>query len=360
MLPFSRYGTLLATAEAFIRSSVAGYFAEELSAILHVGAQDVLRHLVQQNRIARELISGLFLYTSTDPATWQRQRLTRRSNQSVPTVVDATRLEVSPDEMKAAIILFYSLLDEQQRRLYAGLESMRLGHGGDSVLAEFLASIRTPSPAAAASCWIRMSRSAGSGSPAPDVKRWKKNARGNRSHRNPAGTRHRRRSHHRHSMDPQDACRIAELLRQLDIEISANTVARLLHDMDFSLRVNRKAMATDASPDRDQQFRYISSLRTRFERQGLPIISVDTKKRELVGNFRNNGVKWCRAPVRVNDHDFRSDAIGVAIPYGIYDLLANRGSVFVGVSHDTEPRPPRNSERVLKLTIYKTHPGTKH
>jgi hypothetical protein len=105
--------------------------------------------------------------------------------------------------------------------------------------------------------------------------------------------------------------------------------------MDFSLRVNRKAIATDSSPDRDQQFRYISSLRTRFERQGLPIISVDTKKRELVGNFKNHGVKWDRIPVRVNDHDFRSDAIGVAIPYGIYDLLANRGSVFVGVSHDT-------------------------
>ena len=128
---------------------------------------------------------------------------------------------------------------------------------------------------------------------------------------------------------------IAELLRQLDIQISANTVARLLHDMDFSLRVNRKAIATDSSPDRDQQFRYFSSLRTRFEHQGLPIISVDTKKRELVGNFKNPGVKWDRAPVRVNDHDFRSDAIGVAIPYGIYDLLANRGSVFVGVSHDT-------------------------
>ena len=135
---FSRHGTLLATAQAFIRNSVAGYFAEELSEILHVGAQDVLRQLVQQNRIARELISGLFLYTSIDPAPRQRQRLTRRSNQSVPTVVDASRLELSPDEMKAAIILFYSLLDEQQRRLYAGLESMKLGHGGDSVLAEFL------------------------------------------------------------------------------------------------------------------------------------------------------------------------------------------------------------------------------
>jgi hypothetical protein len=88
---FSRHGTLLATAQAFIRNSVAGYFAEELSEILHVGAQDVLRQLVQQNRIARELISGLFLYTSIDPATRQRQRLTRRSNQSVPTVADASR-----------------------------------------------------------------------------------------------------------------------------------------------------------------------------------------------------------------------------------------------------------------------------
>src|SRR6202451_1599537 len=127
---------------------------------------------------------------------------------------------------------------------------------------------------------------------------------------------------------------IAELLRQLDIEISANTVARLLRNMDFSLRVNRKAIATDSSPNRDQQFRYISSLRTRFERQGLPMISVDTKKRELVGNFKNNGVKWDRTPVSVNDHDFRSDAIGVAIPYGIYDLLANRSSVFVSVSYD--------------------------
>jgi hypothetical protein len=135
---FSCYGTLRATAEAFIRNSAAGYFAEELSEILHVGAQDVLRQLAQQNRIARELVSGLFLYTAIDSATRRRQRLIRRSSRSIPTVADASRLEVPPDEMKAAIILFYSLLDEQQRRLYASLESMKLGHGGDSVLAEFL------------------------------------------------------------------------------------------------------------------------------------------------------------------------------------------------------------------------------
>jgi len=105
--------------------------------------------------------------------------------------------------------------------------------------------------------------------------------------------------------------------------------------MNFSLRANRKNLASNASPFRDQQFQYISSLRHRFQRHGLPMISVDTKKRELVGNFKNPGAKWDRSPVPVNDHDFRSDSTGVAIPYGIYDLLANRGSVFLGVSHDT-------------------------
>src|SRR5258708_16753488 len=65
------------------------------------------------------------------------------------------------------------------------------------------------------------------------------------------------------------------------------------------------------------------------------MISVDTKQRDLLGNFKNAGAKWDRSPVLVNDHDFRSDSTGVAIPYGIYDLLANRGSVFLGISHDT-------------------------
>ena len=129
--------------------------------------------------------------------------------------------------------------------------------------------------------------------------------------------------------------KIAQLMRQLDIKISANTVARLLRDMRFSLRANRKSIATSSSPDRNRQFEYIASLRKRFKRQCLPIISVDSKKRELIGNFKNNGAKWDLAPVDVNDHDFRSDAIGVALPFGIYDVAANLGAVFVGVSHDT-------------------------
>ena len=124
-------------------------------------------------------------------------------------------------------------------------------------------------------------------------------------------------------------------MRQLGIDISASTVARLLHDMRFSLRANRKSIATHSSPDRNQQFEYIASLKNRFKRQHLPIVSVDSKKREMVGNFKNNGSKWDLAPVEVNDHDFLSDATGVALPFGVYDVTANRGAVIVGVSHDT-------------------------
>lgn len=129
--------------------------------------------------------------------------------------------------------------------------------------------------------------------------------------------------------------KVALALGDFGIDVSANTVARLLHTMGYSLRINQKQVATDASPDRNAQFLYIRDLRDHFQRRGLPIISVDTKKRELVGNFKNPGARWDRGPRLVNDHDFRSDATGVAIPHGLYDVLANRGCVTVGVSHDT-------------------------
>ena len=124
-------------------------------------------------------------------------------------------------------------------------------------------------------------------------------------------------------------------LADFGVIVSPNTVTRLLHKMGYSLRVNHKKLSTDSSPHRDEQFLYLTDLRDRFRRLGLPIISVDTKKRELVGAFSNPGTRWDLSPRLVNDHDFRSDSIGVAIPYGIYDLRANRGSVVVGVSHDT-------------------------
>jgi hypothetical protein len=135
---FSRLGTLLATAEGFVNRSSRGYFADELAPVLHVQVQDVLHQLTQQSRVTRQVVSGRYLYTAVDPTVQRRQLLARRTVEFLPTVVDTSVLEVSPEETKAAILLFYSLLDEQQRRLYAGLESLKLGRGGDRQLADFL------------------------------------------------------------------------------------------------------------------------------------------------------------------------------------------------------------------------------
>jgi hypothetical protein len=128
---------------------------------------------------------------------------------------------------------------------------------------------------------------------------------------------------------------IAQELAKLGIAVSPNTVARLLHHMGYSLRVNQKQISTSSSPNRNLQFEYLAELRERFQHRHLPIVSVDSKKRELVGNFKNPGRRWEPVPRCVYDHDFRTDSIGVAIPYGIYDVMENRGALVVGVSHDT-------------------------
>jgi len=120
------------------------------------------------------------------------------------------------------------------------------------------------------------------------------------------------------------------------ITVSPNTVGRLLQELRYALRVNHKKHALHAShPDRNRQFDHIATTRRSFQRRALPSISVDTKKKELVGRFKNPGAVWAQAPIVVNDHDFRSDALGMAIPYGIYDIGANQGHLFVGTSHDT-------------------------
>ncbi len=98
------------------------------------------------------------------------------------------------------------------------------------------------------------------------------------------------------------------------MSVCPNIVARLLHQMGYALRLNHKQISTDSSPDRNLQLQYLAELCGRFQRRHLPVISVDTKKRELVGNFRNAGRRWERSPRRVFDHDFRTDSIGVTIP----------------------------------------------
>jgi hypothetical protein len=129
--------------------------------------------------------------------------------------------------------------------------------------------------------------------------------------------------------------KIARELETLGLQVSPKTVARLLKDLDYSLRVNHKRVSRGSGPDRNEQFEYIALQRTSFAERDLPIVSIDTKKKEQVGNFKNPGNAWKREPELVRDHDFRSDALGMATPYGIYDVRANRGTLFVGTSHDT-------------------------
>lgn len=127
---FSRHGTLLQAAEAAVQEAPAGYVASELEALLHVPVKEVLLQLARAGRIDRRDFHGLYLYTAKDRLRRRAQRAARQALWE--------RVDEEPDRQRAAIVLFYSLLDEQQRRLYAGLESLKQGHGGDRKLAEIL------------------------------------------------------------------------------------------------------------------------------------------------------------------------------------------------------------------------------
>jgi hypothetical protein len=129
----------------------------------------------------------------------------------------------------------------------------------------------------------------------------------------------------------------AELFVRHGIRISHKTVAKLLRDHGYSLQAPNKSVEGAQHPDRNAQFEHINAKAQDCVDRGVPVISVDTKKKELVGNFKNGGREWQPKgePDLVDVHDFPSDAVGKAIPYGVYDLAANEGFVSVGVDHDT-------------------------
>lgn len=146
--------------------------------------------------------------------------------------------------------------------------------------------------------------------------------------------------------DPESPLRwTTKSLRQLSDELTAKghrvgrtVVGELLHSLDYSLQANSKRIEGKQHPDRDAQFRYISRRTKAAQRAGQPVVSVDTKKKELVGQFANKGREWRPKgePVAVRVHDFLDDrAIGKAVPYGIYDVSRDEGFVNVGTSHDT-------------------------
>jgi len=130
---------------------------------------------------------------------------------------------------------------------------------------------------------------------------------------------------------------IAEELERQRHPVSHMKVAQLLHDLDYSLQSNRKTEEGQDHPDRDAQFRHINAAVKRCLAQGTPVISVDTKKKELIGNYDNPGRQWLAAkkPIKVAGHDFPTPDVPRAYPYGIYDIGRNSGFVNVGTDHDT-------------------------
>jgi len=153
--------------------------------------------------------------------------------------------------------------------------------------------------------------------------------------------------------------RICAELAHLDIVVSPNTVRRLLDELGYALHANTKSLSRGC-PERDEQFCYIAEEKKQFLQRGLPIISVDTKKKELVGDFKNAGRVWSLAATPVNDHDFRSEGKGMAIPFGVYDPVRNCGSVFVGTSHDTPQFAAENIARWWRQCGQKHYPQADH
>ncbi len=156
-------------------------------------------------------------------------------------------------------------------------------------------------------------------------------------------------------------CRLCDIRQQLDQQghrVSKSVISRVLYAHNYRLRVNVKKQAGKQHPDRDRQFHYIRTQRAAHQATGDPVISVDTKKKELVGNFKNAGQAWRQTPDEVDAHDFPQDALGRAVPYGIYDLRYNCGTVYIGQSADTPTFAVENIAHWCRTEMQERYPGT--
>ena len=235
------------------------------------------------------------------------------------------------------------VMDEQMRRLWAATEARALGYGGVSVVARAVGLTRPTITAGMkelgdARGLVPMApkhrvRRVGAGRPrVTDIDAGLRPALEELVEPATRG----------HPMSPlRWTCKsvrtlAAELTRQ-GHRVSHQTVSEVLQRSGYSLQVNRKTREGAGHPDRNAQFEHIARRAKEFQRRGQPVISVDTKKKELVGDFKNAGREWHPEgqPPAVRVHDFQDDELGKAIPYGVYDLSANAGWVSVGIDHDT-------------------------
>lgn len=239
-----------------------------------------------------------------------------------------------------------SFLDERMRRLVAAAESAAIGYGGVSLVARATGVSRR----AITEGMKELSQQKVSGEPVPAQSRIRRKGAGRkRTVDKDPGLRADldRLVNPATRGDPESPLRwtcksvrmLAEELRREGHAVSHQTVAELLHGMDYSLQANQKKLEGSQHADRNQQFEYINRKAQRYLKQAEPVISVDTKKKELVGDFKNPGREWQPQgqpeQVRVHDFEIRRPENGKVAPYGVYDLGRNAGWVSVGVDHDT-------------------------
>ena len=238
-------------------------------------------------------------------------------------------------------VSLFPVLDERSRRHWAGSEALELGRGGIALVA-----------AATGMARDTVRRGVREGGQADPETPWTTRIRQSGGGRKPLTALDPELVQALESLvdpltrgDPESPLRwtckstrkLAEELSRQRHSISDRTVARLLYELGYSLQANRKTREGGKHADRNAQFEYINSQAKRFRRQGQPVISVDTKKKELVGDFKNPGQEWQPEwlPEEVRTHDFKDPKLGKAIPYGVYDVTNNQGWVSVGIDHDT-------------------------
>ncbi len=250
--------------------------------------------------------------------------------------------------IKGKFKLLHSVMDERLRRLWAATEAQALGHGGITLVAkatglssgcirtgicelEKMAKAPEESNSSTTAPPQQSVRQAGGGRKLievkdPTIEASLEQLLANETAGDPMSEQRWIRSSTRD---------LSKRLKETGHQASSSTVSRLLKKMGFSMKANKKRMFHVDCPDRDEQFRYIAGQRETFSNAGLPIISVDTKKKELIGDFGNSGRTWCKQADEVNEHDFPSAAAYKTVPYGVYDVTQNTGYVFVGISADT-------------------------
>jgi len=248
------------------------------------------------------------------------------------------------ERFKKRFELLAPVLDERHLRLYVAAEAMTVGYGGISAVARATGVSR---PTITAGCKELL-----------DAKRIKPSEESSRRIRKPGGGRKRTASWDPTLLtdleklidpvtrgDPESPLRwtsksmrkLAEELKRLGHKTSHRMVEQMLHQMNYSLQANRKTLEGSSNPDRDAQFQYLHQKVMDFQVSGQPVISVDTKKKELIGDFKNNGREHRPKgnPQKVRVHDFEIDELGKVAPYGVWDQTQNTGWVNVGIDHDT-------------------------